>query len=126
MSLGAWRAFDWQHQKLIADRAGISEKVFVVLNGMRLATDQAQQTTAKLTITRCRRRHFFELDLFQTAGYGTHASRQFCFFATNIGADADIGADFASCYGLGSAVVSPVGTFCAFIYLYANCSVAKK
>ena len=61
MSSGAWRAFDWRHRELIAGRADVGKKVEVVFNGMRLATDQAHQTAAKLTMNG-QRRLLFEAD----------------------------------------------------------------
>ena len=59
---GDWRAFDWRHRELIAGRAEIGKKVEVVFNGMRLTTDQAHQTAAKLTMNWCRRRLLFQED----------------------------------------------------------------
>ena len=59
---GDWRTFDWRHRELIAGRAEIGKKVEVVFNGMRLTTDQAHQTAAKLTMNWCRRRLLFQED----------------------------------------------------------------
>ena len=59
---GDWRTFDWRHRELIAGRAEIGKKVEVVFNGMRLTTDQAHQTAAKLTMNWCRRHLLFQED----------------------------------------------------------------
>ena len=62
MSSGARWAFDWQYRELIAGGAEIGKKVEVVFNGMRLATDQAHSTAAKLTMDCCGRRLLFQED----------------------------------------------------------------